>query len=93
MQCSATLTAPLLSQHDATTDNEAAVGYSTAALAAAVAPLPKPTAPSTGMHLHPSPQRHRGCEVLQEVFVPIAILLLGVGFSIAALYVAMKPLL
>eukprot|EP00877_Chromochloris_zofingiensis_P007157 jgi/Chrzof1/2695/Cz11g25150.t1 len=92
-QCSATLTAPLLSQHDATTDNEAAVGYSTAALAAAVAPLPKPTAPSTGMHLHPSPQRHRGCEVLQEVFVPIAILLLGVGFSIAALYVAMKPLL
>jgi hypothetical protein len=32
-------------------------------------------------------------EVLHEVLLPVAILLIGVGFSVAALYVALLPLL
>lgn len=32
-------------------------------------------------------------EVVHEVFLPIAILLIGVGFSVAALYVAVLPMI
>jgi hypothetical protein len=33
------------------------------------------------------------CELVHEVVLPVAILLIGVGFSVAALYVALLPLL
>jgi hypothetical protein len=32
-------------------------------------------------------------ELVHEVLLPVAILLIGVGFSVAALYVALLPLL
>lgn len=36
---------------------------------------------------------HQAWEVVHEVVLPMAILLIGVGFSVAALYVALLPLL
>jgi hypothetical protein len=40
-----------------------------------------------------SKQLQRAWEFVHEVVLPVAILLIGVGFSVAALYVALLPLL
>lgn len=58
-------------------------------------PLPDAEAYGNIRSGHPaaSTELTQAWEVLHEVVLPVTILLLGVGFSVAALYVAMLPLL